>query len=134
MLIGYAQRHTNFPIFNGFSCLHLILFSCVLSSHVSVMQLLNTLFYALWQFLWSRTLTFQKKKKAFMKALYNWWKIFVSSWKLFSFSRYLSFCRDFLVMQKKRLNYEDKANFKIFGLTTWLTNSYKVHIAQFLPK
>ena len=36
---------------------------------------------------------------ASMKALYKWWKmLFISSWKLFSFSRYLSSSLDFLVM------------------------------------
>ena len=34
-----------------------------------------------------------------LKAFYKLWKmLFISSWKLFSFSRYLSFCHDFLVM------------------------------------
>ena len=34
-----------------------------------------------------------------LKALQKWWKmLFISSQKLFSFSRYLSFCFDFLVM------------------------------------
>ena len=40
-----------------------------------------------------------------LKALWNWWKMFfISSKKLFSFSRYLSFYHDFLVMLKKRLD------------------------------
>ena len=39
-----------------------------------------------------------------LKALYKWWKmLFISRSKLISFSRYLSFCRNFLVMQQKGL-------------------------------
>ena len=31
-----------------------------------------------------------------LKALYKWWRmLFILSWKLFSFSRYLSFCHGF---------------------------------------
>ena len=45
--------------------------------------------------------------------------------KLFSFSRYLGFHHDFLFMQKKRLDQEDKVNFKIHDVTTWLTNNGK---------
>ena len=42
---------------------------------------------------------------ASMIALQKWWKMFfISSWKLFSFSRYLNFCLDFFGMQKKRLD------------------------------
>ena len=33
--------------------------------------------------------------------------------KLFSFSRYLNFCNDFLVMQEKRLDLKDRVNCKI---------------------
>ena len=28
----------------------------------------------------------------------------------------------------------DKVNFKIYDLTTWLTNDYTMHIAQYLTK
>ena len=46
---------------------------------------------------------------------------FISSQKLFSFSRYLNFCLDFLVMQKKRLDQKDNYNFEIHNVTAWLT-------------
>ena len=42
------------------------------------------------------------------------------------------FCHDFLVMQKKPLDKKDKINFKIYDITTWLTNSCNTHIAQYL--
>ena len=39
-----------------------------------------------------------------LKALWKWWKmLFISPQKLFSFSRYLSFCLDFLVMYRNGL-------------------------------
>ena len=41
--------------------------------------------------------------------------------KLFSFSRCLSFCLDFLVIQAKKLDLRDKINFKFYDVTTWLT-------------
>ena len=50
--------------------------------------------------------------------------LFISFQKLFSFSRYSNFCLDFLVLQKKRLHQKDKVNFKIYDITTWLTNNY----------
>ena len=46
---------------------------------------------------------------------------FISSQKLFSFSRYLNFCLDFLVMQKNRLDEKDNYNFEIHNVTAWLT-------------
>ena len=33
-----------------------------------------------------------------LKAQLKWWKMLISPWKLFSFSRYSSFCLDILVM------------------------------------
>ena len=51
---------------------------------------------------------------------------------LFFISRYLSFCRDFLVRQEKRPNQKQKGNFKMYDMTTWLTNSCNTHIAQYL--
>ena len=60
--------------------------------------------------------------------------LFISSEKLFSFSRYLSFCHDFQVMQEKRLDQKDQANFKIHDFRTWLTNNCNTHIAQYLTK
>ena len=41
--------------------------------------------------------------------------------KLFSFSRCLSFCLDFLVIQAKKLDLRDKINFEFYDVTTWLT-------------
>ena len=52
---------------------------------------------------------------------------FISPEKLFSFSRYLGFCHDFLVMQKKWLDQKDKVNFKIHDITTWLANNSNIH-------
>ena len=43
--------------------------------------------------------------------------------KLFSFSRYLSFYLDFLVIYQK-----DKVNFKIYDVTVWLANNCNTHI------
>ena len=44
------------------------------------------------------------------------------------------FCHYFLVMQKKRLDWKDKVNFKIHDVTTWLLNNCNAHIAQYLKK
>ena len=55
----------------------------------------------------------------------------ISSQKLFSFSRYLSFCRDFSVIQKKQLDQKAKVNFKFHDVTTWLKNNCNIHIAQY---
>ena len=46
-------------------------------------------------------------------------------------SRYLNFCLDFLVIQKKRLDQKDKVNFKFYDVTTWLSNNYNTHFAQY---
>ena len=54
--------------------------------------------------------------------------------KLFLFSRYLNFCLDFLVKQKKQLDQKDEVNFKMYDVTNWLTNNYNKHIAQNLMK
>ena len=53
----------------------------------------------------------------------------VSPQKLFSFSRYLNFCLDFLVMYRKGLI--KKINFKFYDVTVWLTNNCNTHIAQY---
>ena len=34
----------------------------------------------------------------------------------------------------KRLDKKDKVNFKFYGVTAWLTNDCKTHIAQYLEK
>ena len=49
---------------------------------------------------------------------------------LFSLSRYLNFCLDFLVMYKKGLI--RKIYFKIYEVTAWLTNKCNTHIDQHL--
>ena len=53
---------------------------------------------------------------------------------LFLFSRYINFCLDFLVMQKKRLDSKVKVNFKIFDVINWLTNKCNTHIVQYLTR
>ena len=58
--------------------------------------------------------------------------VFISSQKFFLFLRYLSFCHDFLVMLKKRLDEKDKV--EINDGTNSLTNSCNTHIAQYLEK
>ena len=35
---------------------------------------------------------------------------------------------------EKRLDKKDKANFKIYHITTWKANNYNTHIAQYLKK
>ena len=35
---------------------------------------------------------------------------------------------------KKRLDYKGKVNFKIYDITTWLTNFSNAHIDQYLKK
>ena len=35
-------------------------------------------------------------------------------------------------MQKKRLDYKDKVNFKIYDVTAWLTNNCNTHTGQYL--
>ena len=42
-----------------------------------------------------------------------------------------SFCHDSLVMQEEWLDQKDKINCKICDITTWLTNNYHTHIAQY---
>ena len=60
--------------------------------------------------------------------------LFILSSKLFWFSRYLSFCHDFLVMQEKPLDQKDKVNCKIHDVTIWLTNNFNTYFAQYLKK
>ena len=59
--------------------------------------------------------------------------LFISSQKLFSFSRYLSFCHDFWSFWKNGL-IRKILNFKIHDVTTWLTNNCNTYIAQYLTK
>ena len=60
--------------------------------------------------------------------------LFISTKKLFSFSRYLSFCCDFIGHVAKRLDKKDKLNFKFYDVTAWLTNNYNTHVSQHLEK
>ena len=57
--------------------------------------------------------------------------LFISPQKLFSFSRYLSFCLDFWVMYRKGLIKKINVNLKFYDVTDWLTNSCNTHIAQY---
>ena len=58
--------------------------------------------------------------------------LFISSLKLFAFSRYLNLSLDFLGMQKKQLDGKDMLNFKIYDITSWLTKNYNTYIAEYL--
>ena len=49
--------------------------------------------------------------------------LFISPQNLISFSRYLSFLSRLFGHVKKRLDQKDKVNFKIYDVTTWLTNN-----------
>ena len=60
--------------------------------------------------------------------------LFISRQKLFSFSRCLSFCPDFLVMQQNDFDKKDQVNFKSYDVTAWLTNNCNRHNAQYLEK
>ena len=70
-----------------------------------------------------------------LKALEKWWKIFfIWPLKLFSFSKYLTFWLTFFDRVTKRLDFEDKVNFKFYDVTAWLTNNCNTHIVQYLGK
>ena len=58
----------------------------------------------------------------------------MSPQKLFSFSRYLSFCLDFLVIYRNGLILKDKFNFEFYEVTAWLKNNCNINIAQYLEK
>ena len=60
--------------------------------------------------------------------------LFISPQKLFSFSRYLTFCLDFFGRVAKRFDQKEKVNFKISDVTAWLTNNSNTQIAQYLEK
>ena len=63
-----------------------------------------------------------------LKALWKWWKmLFISPQKLFSFSRYLNFCIDFLARSKTAW-LERSGYFKFCDVTAWLTNNCHTHI------
>ena len=44
---------------------------------------------------------------------------FYSSWKLFSFLKYLNFCRDFFSHAEKLFDKKAMVNFKVDDITTW---------------
>ena len=48
---------------------------------------------------------------------------------LFIFKIFYFFCLDFLVMQKIGLDKKVKVCFKIYNVTTWLTNNQSLHFA-----
>ena len=53
---------------------------------------------------------------------------FISPKKLFSFSRYLTFCLDFSSGVAKQLDLKHKVTFKIYYMTAWLTNNCNTYI------
>ena len=57
--------------------------------------------------------------------------LFILPKKLFSFSRYLNFCHDFLVMQQNGFIRRKKVNFKVYDVTALLTNNCNTHIVQY---
>ena len=59
--------------------------------------------------------------------------LFISPQKLFSFSRYFTYCLDFLPCSKMA-ELIDKVNFKIYDVAAWLTNNCNSHIPQYLEK
>ena len=71
---------------------------------------------------------FESPLKMMNNAFYFIFKAF------FVLKIYLSFCHDFLVMLKKRLDWRDQVNFKIHDVTTLLANNYNTHIARYLMK
>ena len=60
--------------------------------------------------------------------------LFISSLKLFSFSRYLIFFSWLFGYVQKSAWLKNKVNIKIYDITTWLTNNYNALIAQYLTK
>ena len=60
--------------------------------------------------------------------------LFILPQKLFSFSRYLTFCLNFFGRIAKEFDWKDKVNFKTYDVTTWLTNKCNTHVVQYLEK
>ena len=58
--------------------------------------------------------------------------LFISPQNLVSFSRYLSFCLDFLVMYKNSLIRKMRLISKFISSQTWLANNCNTHVAQYL--
>ena len=63
-----------------------------------------------------------------LKVLLKRWKmLFISSQKLFSFSKYFKFLSWLFDHVAKRLEKKDHVNFKFYDVTAWLTNNW-IHI------
>ena len=60
--------------------------------------------------------------------------LFIPPQKLFSFSRYSTFCLDFFGRLAKQLDCKNNVNFKIYDITDWLKNNCNTQIAQHLKK
>ena len=60
--------------------------------------------------------------------------VFYFMLSLFSFSRCLNFCCDFLVMQKKLFDQRDKVNITDYDITTWIINNQNTRIVHYLTK
>ena len=93
------------------------------------------IFNVIWEWtLICGTLTFRKSSfiyfdQSLLKMMKN---AFYFILKPFSWSRYLNFYLDFLVMQKKRFYHKCKVDFKLYDVTTWWTNNYNTHFAKYL--
>ena len=65
------------------------------------------------------------------KVIWKWLKmLFISYWKLFSFSKYLGFFLDFWLCRKNGHGLIRKIRliFKTYGATIWLTNNYNYNM------
>ena len=66
-----------------------------------------------------------------MKALQKrWMMLFILSWKLYLFLRYLHFCPYFFGYVGERQDKKAKVNFKIYDFTNWNINNFNKHIAK----
>ena len=59
---------------------------------------------------------------------------FISFLNLLFFVRYLNFCPDIFDREGKWFYKKAKTNLKIYDVTTWLTNNYNKHVAEYLKK
>ena len=67
-----------------------------------------------------------------MKTLLKLWKmLFISTWKLFQFLRYLIFYPHFCSHVEKRLDKKAKVNFKSYNFINWETNNQNILFAQY---
>ena len=69
-----------------------------------------------------------------LKALWQWGKMFFISPEKLLFSRYLSFCLDFLVIYKNGFITNNEVNFKIYDVKNSITNNYNTHTTRYLKK